>query len=211
MSSGTPYVNSLQHYPAGQIFAPEKFSFSRAKMPEALRRNLLSEMQASQKTDATIGKSEVLKNIRAAKHCQIPQELRIQVQDFLTSYLNSQEFMKFPLAPCGGYTFVEYSSEDKGHYIWHSDNGHLASNGQFSGNYLERIVSLVYYVNSDFQGGELELKMPPLGNSLLLKPQEDYCLLFGADTRFPHRVLPVTSGKRYTVINWFQVTKPRTS
>ena len=207
MSSGTPYVNSLQHYPAGQIFAPEKFSYARALMTESLRLELLASMKSSSKIDATIGKSEIHKNIRSAKHCQVPQALRSQVQDFLTSYLNSQEYLPFPLEPCGGYTFVEYASAEAGHYIWHSDNGHLAPNGQFSGNYLDRVVSLVYYVNSDFQGGELELKMPPKGNSLLLKPQEDYCLIFGSDTRFPHRVLPVTSGNRYTVINWFQIRK----
>jgi len=58
-----------------------------------------------------------------------------------------------------------------------------------------RICTAVYYVNDDYEGGELVF---PLQN-LRLKPRPGEVIVMPATEQFPHYVEPITAGNRYAV------------
>jgi len=86
--------------------------------------------------------------------------------------------------------FAEYGPEQ--HYAWHTDTFTLA------GTPTERKVSVVCLLNDEFEGGEFQVRL-----------YSDYTapLKKGTMIAFPaileHRVIPVTSGIRYSATMWF--------
>ena len=86
--------------------------------------------------------------------------------------------------------FAEYGPEQ--HYAWHTDTFIL------SGNPLERKVSVVCLLNDEFEGGQFQIRF-----------HNDYTVPLekGTIVAFPsileHRVIPVTSGIRYSATMWF--------
>ena len=81
------------------------------------------------------------------------------------------------------------SYEETQKLTWHSDNGdpHPC------------LVSLVYYLNDDYEGGEVEFK-DHIGTPF--KPSAGDLLIFPSSVEYVHRVLPITSGKKYAAISF---------
>ena len=63
---------------------------------------------------------------------------------------------------------------------------------------LPRDISFLFYLNSEFGGGEIEF--PTLG--LTIKPKKGMMIAFPSYKEFPHKVHPVTWGHRYTIVSW---------
>lgn len=63
-----------------------------------------------------------------------------------------------------------------------------------------RTVSMVYYMNDDYLGGEIVF--PRFG--LKHKPQADEMILFPSTYVYNHSVLPVIDGTRYAVVSWLK-------
>jgi hypothetical protein len=63
-----------------------------------------------------------------------------------------------------------------------------------------RRVSLVYYANDAYEGGEIEFEQ----FDLKIKPEKGNLLLFPSTYTYSHRVHPVTSGTRYSVVQWMR-------
>jgi len=88
-----------------------------------------------------------------------------------------------------GFQVAEYSAPG-GHYTWHNDIG----TGEFSTRKLSMSVQLSDV--GDYEGGELQF-----ADSTDLAPKE-----IGSLIVFPsfltHRVKPVTSGKRQSMVSW---------
>ena len=61
-----------------------------------------------------------------------------------------------------------------------------------------RRVSLVYYMNDNYEGGEI--LFPRFG--LKYKPVANELLLFPSTYTYNHSVLPVIEGTRYSVVSW---------
>jgi hypothetical protein len=61
-----------------------------------------------------------------------------------------------------------------------------------------RKVSLVYYINDDYTGGEIVF---PRFN-LTYKPLANELILFPSNYVYNHSVLPVIDGTRYAVVSW---------
>jgi Rps23 Pro-64 3,4-dihydroxylase Tpa1-like proline 4-hydroxylase len=62
-----------------------------------------------------------------------------------------------------------------------------------------RSASGVLYLNSEYEGGELEFPR----QKLTIHPQAGDLLLFPANFAYPHIAHPVTKGRRYAVVTWF--------
>lgn len=82
-----------------------------------------------------------------------------------------------------------------GHYSWHPDSDGMIVNEEN----LSRKISMVLWLNEDFEGGEFEFhKCYTSENSI--KPT------IGTMVFFPswiiHRVKPVTKGVRYSAVSW---------
>lgn len=86
--------------------------------------------------------------------------------------------------------FAEYGPEQ--HYAWHTDTFAL------SGKPNDRKVSVVCLLNDEFEGGQFQMR---------LYNDYDAPLEKGTMIAFPsileHRVIPVTSGIRYSATMWF--------
>jgi predicted 2-oxoglutarate/Fe(II)-dependent dioxygenase YbiX len=85
-----------------------------------------------------------------------------------------------------------------GHYIEHNDSEN------FEGGEWKRIaardISLLFYLNDDYTGGELEFTQ--LG--LTIKPKKGMMIAFPSYKEFSHKVHPVKSGFRYTLVSWLE-------
>lgn len=61
-----------------------------------------------------------------------------------------------------------------------------------------RRISLSYYINDDYEGGEIEF---PRFN-LKIKPKANQLIVFPSNYIYNHQVHSVTSGTRYAVVQW---------
>lgn len=61
-----------------------------------------------------------------------------------------------------------------------------------------RKLSLVYYANDAYEGGEIEFK----NFNLKFKPNKHQLILFPSHDLYNHKVHTVTSGTRYAVVQW---------
>jgi hypothetical protein len=61
-----------------------------------------------------------------------------------------------------------------------------------------RAVSLIFYLNSDYEGGEIEF--PEL--DLIYKPKGNDVLVFPSNFIYHHKVHSITSGTRYAIVTW---------
>jgi predicted 2-oxoglutarate/Fe(II)-dependent dioxygenase YbiX len=92
-----------------------------------------------------------------------------------------------------------------GHYIPHVDAETLYKDDMGLALWektLDRDLSVVYFINDDFEGGELFF--PEL--DLVIEPEAGTLVCFPSDHNYIHGVRPVTAGHRYTVVTWMRVT-----
>ena len=88
-----------------------------------------------------------------------------------------------------------------GHYISHNDAESFVD-GKWT-RVANRDVSFLFYLNSEFGGGELEF--PDLG--LTIKPKKGMMIAFPSYKEFVHKVHPVTWGHRYSLVSWVETEK----
>jgi predicted 2-oxoglutarate/Fe(II)-dependent dioxygenase YbiX len=91
-----------------------------------------------------------------------------------------------------------------GHYIPHVDAETLYKDDSGLDMWektLDRDLSVVYFLNDDFAGGELFFPLLDLA----IAPQAGTLVCFPSDHNYVHGVRPVTSGHRYTVVTWVRI------
>ena len=64
---------------------------------------------------------------------------------------------------------------------------------------IPRTVSCSFILNDDFEGGEFAF----FKRELKFKLEKGDALLFPSNFMYPHEVMPVTKGTRYSIITWF--------
>ena len=77
----------------------------------------------------------------------------------------------------------------------HFDN-HIDDNKAFP-----RTFSISYYLNDDYEGGEIRFET----HNLSLKPNVGDFIVFPGNLHYPHEVTKVLSGVRYTLPIWFTI------
>ena len=99
--------------------------------------------------------------------------------------------------------FTKYDGTKKQHYDWHTDAGtRVNANGKIRK--LSMTVALVD--GSEYEGGDFEINMSSPEKEIIHVIKQ--AKIKGSVTIFPsfvwHRVKPVTSGTRYSLVNWHQ-------
>jgi hypothetical protein len=97
---------------------------------------------------------------------------------------------KFPLAfiqEDSGYELLRYKEGQ--FYIQHTD----------SFKHRPRAVSCSFALNDDYEGGEFAF----FNRELKYKLKKGSCIMFPSNFMYPHEIMPVTSGTRYSIITWF--------
>jgi len=106
---------------------------------------------------------------------------------------NKQQW-EYDLNTLLGIQVSKYEAPD-GHYRWHSDYGTSQNN-----DYTRKLsASLLLTDPSEYEGGDLEF-IDYHGNNVFAPKQRGSIIVF--DSRVPHRVTPVTKGKRYSLVTW---------
>lgn len=82
------------------------------------------------------------------------------------------------------FNFIRYREGQ--HFQYHHDHG-------FSYNCT---VSLVAYLNDDYEGGELHFSI----QNILYTPQAGDLVIFPSNYMYPHRAMPVKSGTKYSIV-----------
>jgi len=156
------------------------------------------------------GKFRVDTSIRSSVGCildenhEITKLIHEKMNESLVSYKNrlishNDIFNYYPVP--GGYCtnshresiqILEYSANQE--YKFHHD----ASNDPNSKEY-HRQISIVAYLNDEFEGGGTEFIHKTY------KPSPGYCLIFPSNWCFPHSGQKVLSGKKRVAVTWYYV------
>jgi hypothetical protein len=89
------------------------------------------------------------------------------------------------------FNFIKYGPGQ--HFMEHHDHG-------FSYNCT---VSLVAYINDDYEGGELYFRL----QDLKIKPQAGDLYIFPSNFMYPHQAMPVQSGLKYSIVTMLDYNK----
>lgn len=84
---------------------------------------------------------------------------------------------------------------ENGHYGWHSDYG-TSKNGKWT---RKLSASVLVSDPSEYDGGDLEF-IDYHGNIVQAPKEKGSVIVF--DSRIPHRVAPVTRGRRVSLVTW---------
>jgi PKHD-type hydroxylase len=90
------------------------------------------------------------------------------------------------------FQFTQYTKD--GYYNWHTDSGPDL--------YEERYCSMVIQLNDEYTGGELQIKDKD-NNEITLERGLGNLFIFYS--HLTHRVKPIISGTRYSLVNWFSL------
>mgnify|MGYP003666259344 FL=1 len=82
--------------------------------------------------------------------------------------------------------------EKNGMYNFHVDHGPA----------VPRTISLIYFLNDDYEGGELCFKFPGNSQELIVEKKANRIIVWPSNFLYPHAVKPVTKGTRYSVVSW---------
>jgi len=88
--------------------------------------------------------------------------------------------------------------EPGGLYGPHSDSDHFVPEKGLWRKVIDRDVSILLYLNQDFEGGELSFRQ----FNYLYKPRVGDLLFFPSHGQFAHQALPVKLGIRYVIVSW---------
>lgn len=62
-----------------------------------------------------------------------------------------------------------------------------------------RAVSCSFILNDDYEGGEFAF----FDRELVYNLKKGSCIMFPSNFMYPHEIMPVTSGTRYSIVTWF--------
>lgn len=150
----------------------------------------------------TIGKGEINLNIRLVEGIGISEyniknesEERIKIDNEIFNILSkaiNEYINEFPLCfvlrDCG-YQLLRY--EQGYFYRLHVD--------KLREKEPDRILSCIISLNEDYEGGEIAF----FNRKKIIKLKKGSILVFPSNFQYPHEILPIKSGTRYSIITWF--------
>jgi len=88
-------------------------------------------------------------------------------------------------------TVLKY--ENSGHYSYHTD--HCRKH--------PRTLSIIFLLNNDYEGGELVFGSVDKQQEIMrVKKNANRLILWPSNFVYPHKVEPVTKGRRYSIVSW---------
>jgi len=89
--------------------------------------------------------------------------------------------------------------EDSGYELLRYKTGQFYKEHTDSFKLRPRAVSCSFSLNDGYEGGEFGF----FGKKKIIKAPKGGAVMFPSNFMFPHEILPVTSGTRYSIITWF--------
>lgn len=151
--------------------------------------------------DTIVGSGRVEKNVRNCETIGISfssiieknkkVRLKLDKYTFLSATKCIQEYNnKFP------HCKIE---EDSGYELLKYPEGCFYTQHVDSFKAVPRAVSCSFILNDDFEGGEFAF----FDRELKYKLEKGDAIMFPSNFMYPHEIMPVTKGTRYSIITWF--------
>lgn len=151
--------------------------------------------------DTLIGIGNVNKNIRNCQTIVISYPYTIEKNKDVRNKLDNDIFN-------GASKCIKEYNAKFSHCLIEEDSGYELLKYPEGSFYIEhvdsykarpRAVSCSFILNDDFEGGEFAF----FNKKVKYKLEKGDALMFPSNFMYPHEVMPVTKGTRYSVITWF--------
>ena len=116
--------------------------------------------------------------------------------NYVIESLNEQ-FFNYDLNGYDSFQYTEYQAHEGGKYDFHMDT--IMGKNKPTNMPETRKLSVTLVLNDDFEGGEFAF----FNRELIYKLEKGDALMFPSNFMYPHEVIPVTNGTRYSIITWF--------
>lgn len=90
-------------------------------------------------------------------------------------------------------------TKDTGYELLRYEAGQFFTQHTDSSEKYNRCISCSLILNDDYEGGEFAF----FDRKMIAKTPKGSALLFPSNFMFPHEIMPVLSGTRYSVVTWF--------
>ena len=168
----------------------------------ALCDDILTEFSNEEEWEKTVvGEGRVDDKIRTAETIILSYPHVIDKNPKIRSELDKSLFASAGLA-------IKKYNEKFGYCIIQEDSGYELlryKKEQFYTQHIDsfkarlRTVSCSFILNDNYEGGEFAF----FDRELKYKLKKGSCIMFPSNFMYPHEIMPVTSGTRYSIITWF--------
>lgn len=148
-----------------------------------------------------VGGGEARLDIRSAQTIQMSADFVLAKNLELRKELDSDVFVGAAKAIQAYNEKFEHCriEEDSGYELLRYETGQFYTQHTDSFKARPRAVSCSLALNDDYEGGEFGF----FDRELIIKAPKGGAVLFPSNFMYPHEILPVTSGTRYSIITWF--------
>lgn len=139
-------------------------------------------------TEALVGKNKLNINIRNCYKHILDQTFEKEIFDVVSECIKiyNNKF-KLDISKDTGYQILKYKKG--GFYKEHVDQH----------NNCNRALSCSLILNNNFLGGNFSF----FNNKIILPVKKNSAIMFPSNFMYPHQILPVLDGTRYSIITWF--------
>jgi len=139
-----------------------------------------------------------LKHFDVTYNVEVQNMMKENIMKFARKYFKEHRDEEDYKNPCSGqFSGIRFNKYEKDEGIMpHVDHIHSLFDGKKRG---IPVISFVGVFNDDYEGGEFAF----FNREKVYKFEKGDAILFPSNFMFPHEILPVTSGTRYSIITWY--------
>ena len=171
-------------------------------LPHSVCDKILGEYVNSGEWQQTfVGKGEVREDIRSATTIQMSADFVVARNAELRREIDSDVFAGAAKAIQAYNANFEHCriEEDSGYELLRYETGQFYTQHTDSFKARPRAVTCSLSLNDDYEGGEFRF----FDRELIIKAPKGGAVLFPSNFMYPHEIIPVTKGTRYSIITWF--------
>ena len=94
---------------------------------------------------------------------------------------------------------LAHISKDSGYQLLKYEKGGFYTQHIDSFTEIPRTISCSFILNNDFNGGEFSF----FNNKVIYSLKKGSAIMFPSNFLYPHSVLPIINGTRYSIVTWF--------
>ena len=172
-------------------------------IPDKLCNDILNEYENSKEwLDTAIGgKGNINKEIR---NCTT---IGISLNEVIEKNKNVRKILDDEVFECAKKSIEKYNekfkqahiSKDSGYELLKYEKGGFYTQHVDSFTEIPRTISCSFTLNDNFKGGEFSF----FNNTLVCPLKKGSAIMFPSNFLYPHSVLPVINGTRYSIVTWF--------
>jgi predicted 2-oxoglutarate/Fe(II)-dependent dioxygenase YbiX len=178
--------------------------------PDTCQRWLERLAGSETKTSHTV-RTDIDSNSTVLSEARITENVDITlVEDELIEVVNQllvnqcSEFFEVEFAQFQYPQLLKYNIGGK--YEGHSDSEYFDIDSQRWVPCLDRDISILCYLDQDYQGGELVFDHL----NIKITPQTGMVVAFPSHYVYQHQAMPITKGIKHTLVSWTKIVKPPT-